>query len=118
MQVGIDTIELFRLEEVAGNNNKLEKMFTKNEIDYFNKFSNKLERIAGFFCAKESFAKALKSGIGKNFSLLDIEILHENSGAPYVNIINKSLKERLAGKEIELSISHSSTLAMAICIIC
>ena len=117
MQVGIDTIEIDRLGEITKDINKLKKMFSENEIEYFNKFTNKLEHIAGFFCAKESFSKALKCGIGDNFNLLDVEVLHEKVGAPYLNIINSDLKNKLKDKKIDISISHSNTIAVATCII-
>ena len=117
MQVGIDIIEIKRLGNIEKDQQKLKKFFTQNEIEYFNRFAKKIEHVAGFFCAKEAFAKALKCGFGKELNPLDLEILHKNSGAPFVNILKKSIKEKLKDKKIDISISHSNTVATSICII-
>ena len=117
MKVGIDVIELERLKEISENKTKLSKIFTVNEIEYFNKFSEKLSHIAGFFCAKEAFVKAFGTGFGENVSPLDIEILHEDSGKPFVNLLSAKLLNSLNQNKIEISISHSKTIATAICII-
>ena len=117
MQVGIDIIEIDRLKIINDDEDKLKIIFTEKEIEYINKFKNKLDHIAGFFCAKEAFSKALKSGFGKDFNALDIEVLHNDSGAPYINVINSKIISKMANKKIELSISHSDTVATAICIL-
>ena len=117
MEIGIDILEIDRFKDLQDDSVKLSKMFSKNEIEYFNKFKTKTNHITGFFCAKEAFSKALKTGIGKHFSLLDVEILHEESGSPFINILNKDLKLKLMDKEIKISISHSNNIATAICII-
>ena len=115
MQVGIDIVEVDRLRDIERDEKKLVKLFTNNEISYFNSFVNKTEHIAGFFCAKEAFSKALKSGFGEKLNPLDIEILHEKSGAPFLNIIKKEIKNELLNKTIEISISHTNNTATAIC---
>ena len=56
MKVGIDTIELDRIDE---DKNFLKRFLTENEIEYINRFVNKKERISGFFCAKEAILKPL-----------------------------------------------------------
>ncbi len=65
---------------------------------------------AGRFAAKESISKSLKTGIGK-FSFTDIEILNDNAGAPVVYLCGE-LRE-----DIQVSISHSQTHAMAVSMI-
>ena len=117
MKVGIDAIELERFKEISLDKNKLSKIFTQNEIDYINKFSEKTSHISGFFCAKEAFVKALGSGFGKNITPIDIEVLHMSSGKPYLNILSESVKEEIKNSSVEISISHSKTIATAICII-
>lgn len=118
MKVGIDTIETERCSKFMADNNLLKKVFTSTEIAYFNKFSDKLSHISGNFCAKEAFVKALKTGFSNGISPLDIEILHEESGAPYINVNNEKLLKFInKDAKVELSISHSKTIATAICII-
>lgn len=112
MKIGIDIIELDRI-----NDNKvfLNKVFTSLELDYINKFTNKKERIAGHFCAKEAIFKALDL-IFINYQ--EIEIIHSQTGRPLVNFYGKT-KEFYSEnyKDIDISISHSKTIATAICIV-
>lgn len=115
--VGIDILEVERFIDIADNDKKLSKIFTKNEICYFKKFSEKLTHIAGHFCAKEAVSKALKIGFGKELSPIDIEICHNSNGAPFVNQNNVKFLKLLNGRKIEISISHSKTYATSICIL-
>ena len=101
MKVGIDVLEIERFIEIEKDETKLKKMFTKNELDYFDKYQHKTCHIAGTFCAKEAFVKAIKTGFSKDVSILDVEVLHHES----------------EDTKIDLSISHSNTISTAICII-
>lgn len=117
ISVGIDLLEVERLSEMIENQEKLCKIFSQNEISYFQKFNEKLNHIAGHFCAKEAVAKAFKTGFGKSLSPIDVEILHTESGSPFVNVENIRLSSLLNGRKIEISISHTKLYATAICII-
>lgn len=118
MQVGIDILEISRFTEIEKSETKLKKMFTENEISYFFKYTEKLSHIAGTFCAKEAFVKALKTGFCKEVSSLDVEILRDEKGAPYINTELEKVKNLLGeDKKVDISISHSDTMATAICII-
>lgn len=118
MNVGIDILEIERFIEIEKDEIKLKKMFTKNEIAYFNKFQFKTSHIAGTFCAKEAFVKALKTGFTKDIALLDVEILHQENGVPYINLNNEKIKKLLPStKKADISISHNQSMATAICII-
>lgn len=117
MKIGIDLIEISRFDNLANDRKKLEKIFTENEIGYFEKYKFKTCHIAGTFCAKEAFVKALKIGFGKNLTPIDIEVLHEESGNPYINTLKEKTKNVLNGKDVDISISHSDTMSTAICII-
>lgn len=117
MKVGIDTIELERFKDISLDENKLSKIFTSKEIEYFNKFNEKISHISGFFCAKEAFVKALGTGFGEKITPKEIEVLHMESGKPYLNILSSQVHDELKNNSIEISISHSKTIASAICII-
>ena len=110
MKVGIDVLEIKRVKSIL----KLEKIFTEKEIQYFNKFKNKEEHIAGTFCAKEAVFKCL------NLKLLvhkEIEILHDENNKPYVKFYGKTKEYFLKNfKEIEISISHTKKTATAVAI--
>lgn len=117
MKVGIDLIEISRFEKIEKDKNKIQKIFTENEIKYFEKFKFKTCHIAGTFCAKESFVKALKIGFNKDLTPLDVEILHEEKGNPYINTSRERIKKLLNNKKVDVSISHSDTMSTAVCII-
>ena len=112
MKIGIDTLEIERIND---DEKFLQKILTKNEIDYINNFKNKKERIAGFFCAKEAVFTALDI---ENLIHQEIEIRHGHNGRPYVQLSGKT-KEMFEKKyrEIDISISHSKTISTAVCIV-
>lgn len=112
MKVGIDVLEI---ERVSTDDKFLKKILTCEEIKYVKKFKNQKERIAGFFCAKEAVFKALDE---KVFRPLEIEINHNKNKSPYVKLFGK-YKEKFEknNHEIQISISHSKTVATAICLI-
>lgn len=116
MKIGNDICEVKRFSNKEKNFYK--KIFTTQEILYAEKFKNYAEHFAGFFCAKESIMKALNSGIEK-INMLDVEILHLESGKPFVKLTGtaKAFFDNMLEKNIEISISHTSDFAMAFALI-
>ena len=117
MNVGIDIIEIDRFKFFEDDQARLAKHFTETEIAYFNKFTEKLSHISGCFCAKEAFVKALKIGFGKDLTPIDIEVLHDERGAVYINTDLPKIKKLLGTRKVDINISHSKTSSTAICII-
>lgn len=115
LDIGIDIVEIERIEKALQRNKKfLDKLFTKDEIDYFKSKGLKTETIAGNFSAKEAISKALGTGI-RNFNFKDIEILRDKKGKPTVKTYN-NLREICIDYnvlEIKVSISHSKNYAVA-----
>ena len=62
-------------------------------------------------------SKAIKTGLGQEVCLLDIEILHGEFGDPYVNDINGKLRPILGKNDLDISISHSDEIAVATCVL-
>ena len=109
--IGIDMEKISRFEHWTDEGFK--RIFTEKEIEYANKFENKLEHFCGFFCVKEAFVKALDND---GISYSQIEILHNNSGKPYINrtpYINSILREHFKNL-LEISISHTKDYAVAV----
>jgi len=116
--IGIDIQEVERLENYANNPERMERMFTRRELDYISRKGHAIETIAGMFCAKEAFFKAIGSGINIS-QLLEIEIWHHKSGAPYYSLSPAIIKQNnLSTARINLSISHTKKVAIAMCQIC
>lgn len=106
--IGIDIVELKRIESIVERQKRFaERILTENEKQTFEGLSGKrkIEFLAGRFAAKEAFSKANGTGIGKELSFLDIEIVVDEKGKPY---ISKPLE-----KQVHLSISHSTDYAVA-----
>ena len=113
VQIGVDIERVVRFRGFKYP----EKVFTTSEMEYFAKFADKAVHMAGTFCAKEAVSKAIKTGLGKEISLLDIEILHGELGDPYVNDINGKLRPILGKNDLDISISHSDEIAVATCVL-
>ena len=111
---GIDVIEVERVKKAAAKPAFLNRVFTRAEQDYFERFGFEAQTIAGTFAAKEAIAKALAVGF-KGIRWMDIEILHDDNGKPYAALQNGALSrlEELAGKRVHVSISHIKQLAVA-----
>ena len=111
MKFGFDVLETSRVNR---DDKFLKSFLNESEIEYVSKFENPTERIAGLFCAKEAVFKALCE---KQFSPHNITISHDETGRPKVELSEKYLENfNEKFKSIDLSISHSKTIATAICI--
>ena len=106
--IGIDIVELDRISFIIERQPKfIQRILTENEQQLFEKLnpSRKIEFLAGRFAAKEAFAKAKGTGIGKELSFLDIEVQSDTNGKPHIAL---PIKEG-----VHLSISHSRDYAVA-----
>ena len=91
-------------------------LFSTYERDYCQSKPVPLLSIAGLWCAKQALAKTLIGRLNfDQFTYLDIEIRHHDSGQPRAILYN-SLAEWFEQQNlaIEVSISHTKTLAAAI----
>lgn len=120
MLVGIDVLDVVRMEKFVQNEHFLEKYFTPYEIDYVSNNNRQTLSLAGIFSAKEAFLKALGIGIGGGINLSDIEIKHYDSGKPYLQVLSSKgqiMLKTMNVVDIQISISHSDEMATAICMI-
>lgn len=115
LDIGIDIIEIDRIKNAIERNPRfLEKIFTKEEIKYFESRGMKIESIAGNFAAKEAISKSIGTGI-REFNFSDIEVLRNDIGKPIVKTYN-NLKQICIDYnvlEIKVSISHGKDYAVA-----
>ncbi|BDR60942.1 holo-ACP synthase [Lactobacillus xylocopicola] len=102
--VGIDAVEVERVAKlVAKGDNFARKVLTPNEFAQYQKMQGKrkVEYLGGRFSLKESFSKAMGTGLGKEIGLQDIETLWDDLGHPVTT------SSKFAGK-IFPSISHDN----------
>ncbi len=115
IQVGIDLLNNNRIEKMKSNPTLMNKLFTEEELKYSKRRNDYNGTIAGLFCSKEAFLKAIKKGID-NYSFKDIEILHDEFGAPYIALHNE-LYDLYKDKNISVSISHDGDYTTSIVLI-
>ncbi|MFD3450448.1 holo-ACP synthase [Microbacteriaceae bacterium 4G12] len=105
---GIDIIELERIEKLLETQPKfLERILTKRELEAVERLGGqrKVEFVAGRFAAKEAYSKAMGTGIGKEVSFVDIEIMNDERGKPVISAPSSHI--------LHVSISHSRQFAVA-----
>ena len=112
---GTDIIEIERIKDsIENTNNKfIDRVYTKNEIEYCeSKKAQKYQHYAARFAAKEAVFKALSERIEDKYSICwkDIEIINNSQGKPYVNLVSNYDKEI---EQIDLSMSHCKEYAVA-----
>lgn len=119
MLVGVDCIESSRMENLINNKAFLSRCLTRYEVEYLETRISKIISLAGIFCAKEAFLKALGIGLFNGISLNEIEVRHRDGGQPYINLSDNARKiMNMRGQSnIELSITHTNTLSTAICVL-
>lgn len=113
--IGLDIIEISRVDQALLKGNFKNRVFTSNEISYCEgRGKNYKSSFAGIYAAKEALVKAFGTGfIGGSWQ--EIEIRKTEMGQPYIILYGywlKMMKDREV-KNIFLSISHSKDNAVA-----
>lgn len=106
--LGIDLTPLDRVEQLAKRHPQfVSRILTPGEQAQYQKFSDQraVEYLAGRWSLKESFGKAMGTGIGKAVGFQDVEIVDNQAGAPVVT------HSPFAGR-VHASVSHTATLVM------
>ena len=114
---GIDIIEIDRISKAINkwNTRFLNRVYTPNEIHYCRqKDGNCFLSFAGYFSAKEAWAKAIGTGI-YGIKWIEIEIKKDNLGKPYIHLSGQA--QEIATKRgvtnTNLSISHTRKLVIS-----
>ena len=115
IKCGTDIIDINRIKDSIGKFGEsfLNKVFTKNEIQYCeSKKVQKYQSYAARFAAKEAVFKAISSLLDDKFSICwkDIEVQNDSQGRPYVNLYGENLKNI---EQIDISVSHCNLYAVA-----
>ena len=111
--IGTDIVELEKISRYSNKKSFLNKVFTKNEIEYAKSKKNKIPHLATAFAAKEAVFKALGTGW---INPKDIEIIRNKKGKPKA-VISGDLKKYLKNKNVMLTLSYSNHYAVAFAVI-
>lgn len=119
--IGIDIVEIERFRRIVkrGGRRFLEKIFTKEEIDYCFSMKDPYPHLAGRFCVKEAVLKSLGLGMGMGVKLKDIIVCLDKSGKPYINAGDslKKFMNKVPDSRILISISHSGEYVVAVALL-
>jgi holo-[acyl-carrier protein] synthase len=116
VSIGSDIVEVARVERLITRYERAERrLFTEAEIDYCRARRNWHEHMAARFAAKEAVLKALGTGLGPGMRWTDVEVVNEDNGRPVVRLSGEvaAFAERTGVRQLELSLSHTSGLALA-----
>ena len=86
---GVDIVENKRIQKSLKNKNFLNRIFTRQEIINSKTITNKVNYFAKRFADKEAFVKALGLGFRENINFIDIEILNNSKGQPFLKVSSK-----------------------------
>jgi holo-[acyl-carrier protein] synthase len=110
--IGVDIIEIDRIRQVIARWGErfLHRVYTDAELGLY----RKTESLAVRFAGKEAVVKVLGTGM-RGIGWKDVEILHEPSGKPLVNLYRQAKEKSsdLGLKGLAISLSHSREYAIA-----
>lgn len=106
--IGVDSTEIARMTARLA-----QKILTPSEYDLYQQKQgiHQQQFLAGRFAAKEAYAKARGTGIGK-VRFTDLSVLTNELGAPYIE-----LAEPVSGEQYHVSLTHDTVHATAFVII-
>ncbi len=113
--IGTDIVEIERIKKAIEKNDRfLERIFSEKERELFKSRKNNVFSIAANFAGKEAVSKVFGTGI-RDFNWVEIEILRDNLGKPYVVLSGgaKSISEAKNIENVLISLSHSKEHAIA-----
>ena len=111
--IGIDTAAVERIKKALSKPAFKDRVITVSEQKYCDGRPDPFESYAGIFCAKEAAVKAVKSGFGRGVMPKDIEIGHDEYGAPTLAATGAA-SVLFKNYDAEVSISHDGGNAVAV----
>ena len=120
--IGTDIVEIERIEQSLSRQGDrlLKRVLVPSEQAKYDSIKNPKVQTAFFakrWCAKEAVAKALGTGIAKGVGFQEIEITHDELGAPQVNLYEGALSRlhSLGATKALISLSDEQHYALAFC---
>ena len=116
--IGTDIVSIVRISRILSGRNSerfIERVLSEHEAAIFNNRGRRANYVAKRFAAKEAFAKALGTGIGKTVMFDDLTVRNESGGKPFFQVSEK-LRQYLVEHHIKtahLSLSDEASHAVA-----
>ena len=119
--IGTDIVEVERIKKISSVDKFAKKILSQNELNIFNELSKdkKTFFLSKQFAGKEAVSKALGTGVGKEVSMKNIEILRDNKGKPIFNAIDEleTYMINLGITKTHVSLSDESNYAIAMVVL-
>lgn len=118
---GIDLVENERIAKIIAKwgDKFLSRIFTAGEITYCGRYADSAIHYGARFAAKESFLKAIGTGMGRGVKMVEIEVVREESGKPRLRLHGEAFRHiQEAGiREVHLSITHTKKYSQAMVVL-
>ena len=116
ISVGTDILRVQRIEAVLERQGDkfVQRFLTPDEIGEYECSRYPARLLAKRFAAKEAVAKCLGTGIGRGVSWQDIAIVHDDSGAPGVQL---SGAEKRGAGSVAISLSDEDEYVVAFAVL-
>ncbi len=116
--LGVDITPVSRIREMVEHHGDrfLERCFTPGERAYCDtQARRRFECLAARFAAKEAALKALGTGWRSGIAWTDVEVVHQPSGAPSLNVTGEAgaIAQTRSMTAWMVSISHTAEYAVA-----
>lgn len=113
--IGCDLIEIKRIEKAIQRESFLRHTFTEREQEAARE---RASFYADNFAVKEAVSKCFGTGF-HGMGLLDIEVLRDELGKPYVNLYGKALEmaNNMGKVSVFVTITNTAELSMACAVI-
>jgi holo-[acyl-carrier protein] synthase len=116
--IGTDVVDLDHFERIVARSRPgfINRLFTDSEIEYCERFKDRMASYAALFAAKEAFLKALRTGLAPGITWTDVEVVHAASGAPSI-VTRRRCSDLLGSGRAHVTLSHSRKTAHAVVVI-
>ena len=117
--IGIDIVQVQRMERWRNTPGLLERFFHQNEITAVKQRGPAANAsLAARFAAKEAFGKALGTGL-EGIVLKEVMVINESGGRPTMQVLGTALNalEKSGANKIHLSLAHERDNAVAMVIL-
>ena len=114
--IGVDMCAVSRMEKAIEREHFYMRIFTNKERAYLDgKNKSRAQSAAAMYAAKEAVMKALGTGLSKGIFFDQIEVTHDELGAPGLVLSGRALErmQELGGSGMLLSLSHEGDMAIA-----
>ena len=117
--IGVDLIQVARMDRWVGQEGLIERFFHPGEIDDARQRGKSMSlSLAVRYAAKEALGKALGVGLA-HFSLREVQVVNDRFGKPEIRLHGQAREAfaRFGGRQIHLSLTHELDNAIAMVVI-